>query len=181
MPWHPKKSGEAKGAPVGKAGGQGAPLKDQNDPLVLTARDAIKRSGEASWVVADAFLEMSKRPGWKQTRIAAACGVHQGTVSRLISCAKRYALAHKRPPFWEAYRVVGGHGGAKGKGKGGRRKGPSFPVRLPPGDLAKFKEWVKWLKEYWKSDTESEAVATAVQATFECLSKVAGQGGTAND
>ena len=84
------------------------PAEDADEQLLQVAKAAIKRAGESSWEAADAFLELSAR-GWTQQRIGAACGVSQSSVSRFVSCARRYAVTHTRPPFWEAYREVDGH------------------------------------------------------------------------
>ena len=96
------------------------------------AKAAIERAGESSWEAADAFLELSAR-GWTQQRIGAACGVSQSSVSRFVSCARRYAVTHIRPPFWEAYREVDGHDPAPAPpGEDGPLDDDDKPA--PPGD-----------------------------------------------
>ena len=108
------------------------PTEDADEQLLQVAKAAVKRAGESSWEAADAFLELSNR-GWTQQRIADECGVSQGGVSRFIACAKKYALAHDRPPFWEAYRKVGGHATAK----------EDESAAAPTSDVAKLKRLIE--------------------------------------
>ena len=74
--------------------------------------EAEKTEAEASpsrWTEADCYAELAHR-GWTQQKIAEECGTNQTTVSKFIACARDYSVPNKRPPFWEAYREVDGHG-----------------------------------------------------------------------
>jgi len=79
--------------------------------IVAHCKAAIKASNKSSWDVADDYQALSGK-GWTQERIAGEFGTSQASVSRFLACAKAYALGHKRPSFWEAYRVVKTAGGA---------------------------------------------------------------------
>lgn len=93
--------------------GKRAPAKtDQEVVAKAKAAHAEAERAEAGaspsrWLEADCYSELAKR-GWKQQKIAEECGTNQATVSRFISCAKHYAVPHKRPPFWRAYQEVDG-------------------------------------------------------------------------
>jgi ParB family chromosome partitioning protein len=75
--------------------------------LVQRAKKALVASNVSSWDAADCFVALYRR-GWTQQQIARACETTQPTVSRFIAFAKRYAVPHNRPSFWQAYRQIGG-------------------------------------------------------------------------
>ena len=73
--------------------------------------EAEKAEADASpsrWTEADCYAELAHR-GWTQQKIAEECGTNQTTVSRFVACVRHYAVTHKRPSFWLAYREVDGH------------------------------------------------------------------------
>jgi hypothetical protein len=78
------------------------------------------------------MLELANR-GWTQSRIAKALKRSQSSVSRFISCSRRYALTHNRPPFWEAYRDLDGHGDKRPEAQGLPGDGPAEPVQRADG------------------------------------------------
>jgi hypothetical protein len=91
--------------------GAKSPCRASAARIVQRAKDALAASNVSSWDAADCFLALAKL-GWTQQRIARACQTKQSTVSRFVSCAKRYAVPHNRPSFWQAYREVDGKGNA---------------------------------------------------------------------
>ena len=71
------------------------------------AEEAEAGASPSRWVEADCYAELANR-GWKQQKIADECDTNRSTVSRFISCARKCAVPHKRPPFWRAYQEVDG-------------------------------------------------------------------------
>jgi phage N-6-adenine-methyltransferase len=133
-----------------------AEVRQADEEVLHAARRAIKQAGESSWEAADAFLELSNR-GWAQQRIADACEVSQSSVSRFIACARKYALPHNRPSFWEAYREVDGHGS---RGEPELDEQEPAPKSRKPFDLAEETEvvssWLRRREEAWPERLRDE-------------------------
>lgn len=80
------------------------------DDAIAARAEAEATEEQASpsrWREADAYAELSAR-GWTQQRIAERCGTTQSSVSRFISAARKYAVPHNRPTFWNAYSEITG-------------------------------------------------------------------------
>jgi len=75
---------------------------ESEEQLCLRLEWAIQRSESSSWEVADGFKGLNET-GWTQKRIGARFGFTQGTVSKYVSCSRKYSPENNRPRFSEAF------------------------------------------------------------------------------
>src|SRR5262249_37403384 len=132
--------------------GPPAAVRQADADVVLAAKRAITKAGEACWQAADAFAELRRR-GWGQQRIAEAGGKSQPTGARYRACAALYSPGISRPAFGDVYEQVRGKDDDPGVEEW-RRLWREAGVWFPAATVPEFKSWLR--EEYPATEVKDD-------------------------